>query len=134
MRFSGSRGAAFVFLAILSPHATIVAQETGAAPTAPLNPAQGTASARVPSAAGDPGSTKKEDWAAFAQTLLMFGPDSMVGEATLFDIKSGTSLRSLRRYGDNLRHVRFSPDSKLALKNSPVNGTSATVSRLMSDS
>ena len=64
----------------------------------------------------------------------MFGPDSMVGEATLFDIKSGTSLRSLRRYGDNLRHVRFSSDSKLALKNSPVNGTSATVSRLMSDS
>lgn len=91
MNVLGSKGAAIVLLAGLLAQAPIVARETGSAPTA------------------------DEDWVAFAKTRPMLGPDSMVGEVTLFDVKSGTSLRSLRRYGDNLRHVRFSPDGKFAV-------------------
>jgi hypothetical protein len=115
MNIFGNRGTTLLLLVVLSTHAPMVAQETGSAPTAPVNQAKGTVSAQVSSTAGDAGSTADEDWVAFAKTRPMVGPDGMVGEATLFDVKSGTVLRSLRRYGDNLRHVRFSPDGKFAL-------------------
>lgn len=115
MNIFDGKAAAIVIIAVLSWHAPIVAQETRSAPKAPVSKATDTAPAQVPSAARDAGSTADEDWVAFAKTRPMIGPDSMVGEATLFDLKSGTSLRVLRRYGDNLRHVRFSPDGTFAL-------------------
>lgn len=114
MRLSGGRAAAFVLLALLTRHAPIVARETGPASAATGNSAEGTDSAQAPSTARNANSAT-EDWIAFAKTLPMFGPDSMVGEAMLFDVKSGRLLRSVRRYGDNLRHVRFSPDGTFAL-------------------
>jgi len=95
--FSGSTGVALVLLTILSRHATIVAQETGSAPTPLVNPVRGTASAQVPSTGEDASSTAEEDWVAFAKTLPLFGTDSMVGEVMLFDVKGGTLLRWLRR-------------------------------------
>jgi hypothetical protein len=115
MSFSGRKGVAFLLLAMLSRHATIVAHEAGPAPTSVANPPQGTASAPLPPAAADAGSTSDADWVAFATTLPAFGPDSLVGEATLFDLESGKPLRSFRLYGDHLRHVQFSPDGRLAL-------------------
>lgn len=115
MRFSGGKAAAFVFLALLTRQPPTVARELGSAQAATGNSAEGTASAQVPSTAGNASSATEEDWAAFAKTLPMFGPDGMVGEAMLFDVESGRLLRSLRRYGDNLRHVRFSPDGTFAL-------------------
>jgi hypothetical protein len=116
MANSGNEIAATLLLAVLLTHAPIVAQETGSAPTAPAHQAQGTPSAQAPSTAGDAGSTADEDWVAFAKTQPMVEPpNNMVGEAMLFDVKGGTLVRSLRRYGDNLRHVRFSPDGTFAL-------------------
>lgn len=115
MRFSGGQAATFFLLVVLTRQPPIVAREPGAAPTATGNSVQGTDSAQVPSTAGNASSATEEDWIAFAKTQPMFGPDSMVGEAMLFDVKSGRLLKSLRRYGDNLRHVRFSPDGTFAL-------------------
>ncbi len=104
MRFACGKAAALVLLALLWRQPAIVAREIVARETE-----------SAPAAAGNAGSTTEEDWAAFAKTLPMFGPDGMVGEAMLFDVESGRLLRSLRRYGDNLRHVRFSPDGTFAL-------------------
>lgn len=116
MNVFGKKGREIVLLAVLSSHAPLVAQEAGSGPTAPITQAKGTASAQVPSSAGEAGSTEEEDWFAFAKTRpIVERPNNMVGEAMLFDVKGGTLLRSLRRYGDNLRHVRFSPDGKFAL-------------------
>lgn len=114
MNVVGNKAAALVLLAVLPSHAVLVAQETGPAPTASQHQAKGAAAAQVPSTAGDAGATADEDWVAFAKTQLI-GPDRMVGEARLYDVKTGALLGSLRRYGDNLRHVQFSPDGKLAL-------------------
>ena len=106
MNVFGKKGREIVLLAVLSSHAPLVAQEAGSGPTAPITQAKGTASAQVPSSAGEAGSTEEEDWFAFAKTRpIVERPNNMVGEAMLFDVKGGTLLRSLRRYGDNLRHV-----------------------------
>jgi len=116
MSFAGGRSVAFLLFAMLSPHATLVADEPGSAPTASVNLVQGTPSAPSAAAAEHASPAAAEDWVAFARTWPMVEPpNNMVGEAMLVDVKGGTLLRSLRRYGDNLRHVRFSPDGKFAL-------------------
>jgi hypothetical protein len=59
--------------------------------------------------------TEGQDWSSYAKTLPMFGPDLKAGQAMLFNLSNGKLLASYRRYGDHLRHVRFSPDGNHAL-------------------
>lgn len=50
-----------------------------------------------------------------ATQLPFLGFDLKVGEAMLFDLKTGQMVRTHRRYKSHLRHVRFSPKSGHAL-------------------
>jgi hypothetical protein len=112
MTLSTRNAVAAILVVMLARPAPIRAQETGSAS------AEDTASAQAPSATEDAGPPPEADLVEFAKTLPMFWPDkrkSMAGEAMVFDVERGTRLRWLRRYGDTLRHVRFSPDCTLAL-------------------
>ena len=112
MTLSTRNAVAAILVAMLARPAPIRAQETGSAS------AENTASAQAPSTTEDEAPAPEADLVEFAKTLPMFWPDkrmSMAGEAIVLDVERGTRLRSLRRYGDSLRHVRFSPDCTLAL-------------------
>ena len=112
MTLSTRIAVAAILVTMLVRHAPILAQETGSAS------AENTASVQAPSTTEGEAPAPGADLVEFAKTLPMFWPDkrmSMAGEAIVFDVERGIRLRSLRRYGDSLRHVRFSPDCTLAL-------------------